>query len=75
VPGIYYYTMRSYLFFLAAALMPAAAIAANEAYVCSVCLMGAGLVEQAAFQLQLSAALKSKCDNSDACNVAVNAFI
>lgn len=48
--------------------------ASNEAYVCSLCLAGGGLVEEAAFQVHLQEGLKSKCDG-DACNAAVDAFI
>jgi hypothetical protein len=52
-----------------------AAIAANPAYVCSACLAVGGLMEEIGFQIKLSDGLKSKCGSSQACILAVDAFI
>lgn len=52
-----------------------AATAANPAYVCSLCVIGLGLVEQAAFQVHLERNLQEKCDGNKLCEYAVQDLV
>lgn len=47
----------------------------NPSYVCSFCAMTLGLVEQAAFQIQLQEYLTAKCNSVTICEYAVKKFI
>ena len=49
--------------------------AANPAYVCSFCVIGLGLVEQAAFQVHLERGLQEKCNGNKACELAVQQLV
>ncbi len=61
------------------ALVGSAAIAAvqssNAAYVCSVCVLGLGLVEQTSLQIDLISSLKTKCEGNKFCEVAAQDLV
>mgnify|MGYP003386894591 CR=1 FL=1 len=52
-----------------------AVTATNPAYVCSICVIGLGLVEQAAFQVHLERNLQEKCDGNKLCEHAVEDLV